>query len=58
MEVSFKSKKIKDKVKRFSEILEEDENLLTRLLKTPGNEKKKENKLTESQKLLTLGMCT
>lgn len=41
----------------FSEILEEKENLLTRLLKTPASEKKKKNKLTESQKLKTLGMC-
>lgn len=57
MEISFKSEKVKNKAKRFSEILEEDENLLTRLLKTPGSEKKKKNKLTESQKLETLGMC-
>lgn len=56
VEISFKSDKVKDKAKRFSEILQEDENLLSRLLKTPGSEKKKKKKLTESQKLETL--CT
>lgn len=58
LEVSFKSDKIKDKAKRFSEILDEDENLLTRLLKTPKSDKKKKNKLTESQKLDTTGMSS
>lgn len=57
-EVSLKREKTKDKTKKNSEVLEEDKNLLTQLLKTPGSDKKKKNKsLTQSQKLKTAGMC-